>query len=398
MQQLVEIGESEISRGAPRCPETGLHVSLLPLIDHPSQTEWKDLASRALVPNIFYEAEYAVPAAVPFGPDIMLLTVTEGPSIYSRMLGAWPVRISSRRWGIPLRVLVGWTHPFAALGVPLLDRERALDALRVLLTASRLLPGIPTRILLPNIPEDGPFAEMLGSLEREHGLRSHRYNSHVRAKMLPKSRKDYFESHLSARTRSKLRQQFRRIEKCGATVFETISEPSAVTSAVEDYIALEGRGWKARAGTAITCSASEADFLRQATANLAATRRVKVHRLVLNGTTIASSLTYLSPSMAWYAKISFDESQAKNSPGSQLVMHATDDLLQDPAIDWADSCAPPDHPLMRKFWFEDLPIANRLIDGHGPSVSFLVAAQLENARTWASKVWSKSKEARRGPA
>ena len=315
MQQLVEIGESEISHGAPRCPETGLHVSLLPLIDHPSQAEWKDLAARALVPNIFYEAEYAVPAAVPFGPDIMLLTVTEGPSIYSRMLGAWPVRISSRRWGIPLRVLVGWTHPFAALGVPLLDRDRAHDVLRVLLSASRLLPGIPTRIFLPNIPEDGPFAEVLGSLEREHGLRSHRYNSHVRAKMLPKSRKDYFESHLSARTRSKLRQQFRRIEKCGATTFETISEPSAVASAVEDYIALEGRGWKARAGTAITCSASEADFLRQATANLAATRRIKVHRLVLNGTTIASSLTYLSPSMAWYAKISFDRVSGEKFSG-----------------------------------------------------------------------------------
>ena len=46
------------------------------------------------------------------------------------------------RWGVPLPVLLGWTHPFAASGVPLLDKDRADEALTALLNFPASFPGI----------------------------------------------------------------------------------------------------------------------------------------------------------------------------------------------------------------------------------------------------------------
>jgi len=383
-----------ISKGV-RCPFTGFYVFRIPLRENSLTEQWRDLASRALIQNIFYEQEFALPAAIPFGDGVELLVVTADVSPLSRMLGLWPVRVSRRRWGVPLPVLVGWTHPFAALGVPLLDRVHAQGVLSVLLRAASLLPGLPARILMPNIPEQGPFPELLDALGSKHGLRSSGFNLHTRPKLDPQSREKYFETTLSSRTRSKLRQEMRRIERDGRVVFETISEPAAIADAIEDYIQLEGRGWKARIGTAISCSPTETEFLRRVGKALSEQGRIKIHRLRLDDTTLASSVTYFSASMAWYAKISFDESQAKNSPGSQLVMYATEELLRDPAVMWADSCAPAGHPLMKKFWGESLSISNRLIDASGTDPLFRPAVELERLRLKAAELWSAYKSQRR---
>jgi hypothetical protein len=395
MRHVANLDGTEKFSKAVKCPRTGLYLSRAPLQDNLLTRSWKDLASRALVANIFYEAEYAIPAAIPFGDGVELIIATEEASPFSRLVGLWPVRISRRRWGVPIPVLVGWTHPFTALGTPLLDRDDAERTLCALMTSSGLIPGVPSRILLPNIPEDGAFSQLLGALAQRYGLRSHAFNLHTRVKLGSDVRENFFEQKLSSRTRSKLRQEFRRIQSHGQVEFETISEPGAIAGAIEDYIALEGRGWKGRAGTAISCAPAESEFLRRAAASLAAERRIRIQRMKLDGKTLASSITYLSESMAWYAKISFDESQAKNSPGSHLVMYATEELLRDGSVTWTDSCAPPDHPLMRKFWSEEISIANRLIDGLGTDRLFEPAARLEGLRLKLSEKWNAHKEKRR---
>jgi hypothetical protein len=395
MRHVANLDGTEGFSKAVRCPRTGLYLSRAPLQDNLLTKPWKALAKRALIANIFYEPEFAIPAAVPFGHGIELIIATEEPSPFSRLVGLWPVRISRRRWGIPIPVLVGWTHPFAALGAPLLDRDNAELALCALLTSCDLVPGVPSRIFLPNMPENGPLPQLLTALERKHGLRSRSFNLHTRVKLGSDVRENFFESSLSSRTRSKLRQEFRRIQSHGEVHFETISEPHAVADAIDDYIALEGRGWKGRAGTAISCSPTESEFLRRTAASLAAEGRIRIQRLRLDGKTLAASITYLNEQMAWYAKISFDESQAKNSPGSHLVMYATEELLRDPAVTWTDSCAPPDHPLMRKFWSEEMSIGHRLIDGLGKDPLYGPAVQLELLRLNLSERWNAYKEQRR---
>ena len=96
--------------------------------------------------------------------------------------------------------------------------------------------------------------------------------------------------------------------------------------------------------------------------NLGAEGRVRIDELKLGDRVIASSITYRNGPTAWYAKISFDEDFAKNSPGSQLVLKVTEAMNADPTLGFVDSCAPPLHPLMRRFWPERMNLSHRMLE------------------------------------
>ena len=86
--------------------------------------DWRELAARALVPNVFYEPAFALAAAPLFGRDAGAVLVWSGTAP-RKLLGLFPARRETRRYGFKLPMLVGWTHPFAPFGVPLVEREAA---------------------------------------------------------------------------------------------------------------------------------------------------------------------------------------------------------------------------------------------------------------------------------
>ena len=73
-------------------------------------SEWRALASRALEPNVFYEPAFALAAQEVFERGVGAGLVWSQSS-ERRLVGLFPARIERRRYGIPLPVLVGWTHP-----------------------------------------------------------------------------------------------------------------------------------------------------------------------------------------------------------------------------------------------------------------------------------------------
>jgi hypothetical protein len=363
-----------------QCKVTGLHLSERPLANSGDLApRWAALAKRPLVANIFYEPEYAIPARLPFGDGVRILAIHADASPNAPLLGLWPFRVARLRWGLPLPVLLGWTHPFAASGVPLLDRDRATEALTALFNIPSTFPGLPRRALLPLLPDEGPFAEALARLQGTLGLREARTESHDRAYLTPRPAADPL-AHLSSGSRSKLRQEYRRLEKEGPITLDVVEAPGELGAALDNYLELEAKGWKGRAGTAIPSSPAESEFIRGVVSNLGAQGRVRIDRLKLGERVIASSITYRNGATAWYAKISFDEEFAKNSPGSQLVVKVTEAMNADSSLTFADSCAPPLHPLMRRFWPERMDISNRLLELDGGDMLFPLAAKLEEQR------------------
>lgn len=352
-------------------------VSLNP--DQDTVEQWRALGARALVPNIFYEVEFAQAAALPFGNDVKLLTVHAEEGGVSRMVAAWPVRVLKFRWGVPLRVLAGWGHPFSASGVPLLDKDCAESALSALLAARKTIRGLPRRAFIPLVPDEGPFREVLDRVQARHGLRVSRTETHDRSYWRRGQADDPLAS-LSSGSRSKLRQEYRRLERGGPVVLETITDRAALVPALDDYLALEMKGWKGRVGTAIPQSMAETAFMKQSTDELAKQGRVQIDRLRQGDDTLAASITYFNGDHAWYAKISYNEEHAKNSPGSQLVLKITEKLLEDGLVDYADSCAPPLHPLMRKFWRDRFWLSNLTLEMVGGDPLFAPAAGLERLR------------------
>jgi Acetyltransferase (GNAT) domain len=84
-------------------------------------------------------------------------------------------------------------------------------------------------------------------------------------------------------------------------------------------------------------------------------------RLFVDGGAVAAALILRSASSAWLWKIAYAERFARFSPGVQIVLDVTEQLLRDRTVKRADSCATADHPMIDHLWRERLVIADRLV-------------------------------------
>ena len=235
----------------------------------PIAGEWRELAARALEPNIFYEPALAQPAAKIFGRDAGALLVWSGTSP-RKLLGFFPARIESRRYGLRLPVLVGWSHPYAPLGTPLVEREAAEPVIAAALGHLADDPELPGLLLLPLLPTDGLFAAALDAIARRAQMPMEDFNRHQRAQLVPDAdRLFYVERTLGQHRHKELRRYVRRLGDAGALLFTTATEPDPVAAAIEDFFALEARGWKGKAGTAASLHDDIRGFITSAVNNSA---------------------------------------------------------------------------------------------------------------------------------
>jgi CelD/BcsL family acetyltransferase involved in cellulose biosynthesis len=344
--------------------------------------EWRELAARALEPNIFYEPAFALPAAKIFGGDAGALLVWSGTSP-RKLLGFFPGRSEPRRYGLKLPVLVGWTHPYAPLGTPLVEREAAEPAIAAWLAHLADDPELPGLVLLPFLPTDGPFATALDAIIRRAQMPVADFNTHQRAQLVPDDdRLFYVERTLGQHRHKELRRYVRRLGDAGALLFTTATEPEPVAAAIADFFALEARGWKGKAGTAAVLDDGTHAFITAAIARLAVEGKVAVNRIFIDGRAIAVTITLRSADTAWFWKIVYDEKFAQHSPGVVLTFAVTEDLVEDTTLIRTDSCATANHPMIDHIWRERLALCDRLIAVR-PLTSFSAIRRLEMLRNTA---------------
>ena len=345
----------------------------------PIADEWRELAARALEPNVFYEPAFAQPAAKIFGRDAGALLVWSGTSP-RKLLGFFPGRIEPRRYGLKLPVLVGWTHPFAPLGTPLVEREAAEPVIAAWLAHLADDPELPGLVLLPFLPADGPFATALDAIVKRTQMPVADFNTHQRAQLVPDGdRLFYVERTLGQHKHKELRRYVRRLGDIGALLFTTATEPESVAGAIEDFFKLEMRGWKGKAGTAALLHDDIRDFITTAVAGLAVEGKVAINRIFIDGSAIAVTITLRSADTAWFWKIVYDEKFAQQSPGVVLTFAVTEDLVEDTTLVRTDSCAAANHPMIDHIWRERLTLCDRLIAVR-PQISFASVRRLEMLR------------------
>jgi CelD/BcsL family acetyltransferase involved in cellulose biosynthesis len=365
---------------ADRYAANALAVEWRPLSDlEPIADEWRELAGRALEPNVFYEPAFAQPAAKIFGRDAGALLVWSGTSP-RKLLGFFPGRIEPRRYGLKLPVLVGWTHPYAPLGTPLVEREAAEPVIAAWLAHLADDPELPGLVLLPFLPADSPFALALDAIVRRAQMPVADFNTHQRAQLVPDDdRLFYVERTLGQHKHKELRRYVRRLGDIGALLFTTATEPETVAGAIEDFFKLEMRGWKGEAGTAASLHADIRDFITAAVAGLAAEGKVAINRIFIDGSAIAVTIMLRSADTAWFWKTVYDEKFAQHSPGVVLTFAVTEDLVEDTTLVRTDSCAAANHPMIDHIWRERLTLCDRLIAVR-PLASFASVRRLEMLR------------------
>jgi CelD/BcsL family acetyltransferase involved in cellulose biosynthesis len=349
--------------------------------------EWRELAARVLEPNIFYEPAFALEAAKIFGRDAGALLVWSGTSP-RKLLGFFPGRIEPRRYGLKLPVLVGWTHPFAPLGTPLVEREAAEPVIAAWLAHLADDPELPGLVLLPFLPTDSLFATTLDAIVRRAQMPVADFNIYQRAQLVPDGdRLFYVERTIGQHRHKELRRYVRRLGDIGALLFTTATEPETVAGAIADFFKLETRGWKGKAGTAAASHDNIRNFITAAISGLAAEGKVAVNRIFIDGSAIAVTIMLRSADAAWFWKIVYDENFAQHSPGVVLTFAVTEDLVEDTTLVRTDSCATANHPMIDHVWRQRLTLCDRLIAvrPHAPFPAVRRMEMLRNAAIAAAK-------------
>jgi O-antigen/teichoic acid export membrane protein/CelD/BcsL family acetyltransferase involved in cellulose biosynthesis len=350
--------------------------------------EWRELCTRAIEPNAFFEPAIVLSGAQVFGKNLTVGLVWSTAFASRQLVGLLPIQITRRNGITP--VVEGFTHSYGLLGTPLFDREMAVPAIAALLDHVSENPQLPKTLLLPLVAEDGPFATAFHAALAQRAARFAVFDRHQRAVFAPVGdREGYFTRALSGKKRKEFRRQRNRLEDDGMLAF-SLSTQQDTAAALDDFLTLEAEGWKGSAGTAVARQPEVSKFFTDAVLGLASTGQATIARLTQGGRTIAAGVVIKSGSGAWFWKVAYDETLSQNSPGVQLTLELTEALARDQSIAFIDSCAIADHPMIDRIWRERRQMADWLIcvDPRRPFAADRTVEQLRrHARKTAKRIY-----------
>jgi hypothetical protein len=162
----------------------------------------------------------------------------------------------------------------------------------------------------------------------------------------------YLGKAVSSSHMREMRRQWRLLEEKGTVAYRVARQPHEIRTRFEEFLALEGGGWKGKRRSALVTDRYHTAFAREAISNLAAIDAVRIHSIDFNGRAIASTVVLMMGGEAYTWKTAYDETYARYSPGKLLMGELTEWHLDDANIVRSDSCAVPDHPIMSRFWRE----------------------------------------------
>lgn len=313
------------------------------------------LGARTIEPNIFFNPRFLAPAMPRLeGREVRLAVIRDGDEYRSRLRLLMPFSIERPNVPLGTPVLRTWSNPFGPVGTPLLDHDDPLGVLEDLFAMlARPHLRMPKVLVLPDMRLEGPMARALQSTAEALQLTLIATDEVERPVLDSKLEGEaYLKASLRPHHIREFRRLRRRLEELGAVSHEVARTPDEVRPAMENFLALEAAGWKGRKGTAMTVDRYQAAFAREAVHRLSERDMCRIHALKLDGRTIASLVVFVEQGVAYTWKTAYDESLAAFSPGTLLMLDVTRQHLEDPNVEFTDSCATPEHPVMSRLWAE----------------------------------------------
>ena len=330
--------------------------------------DWQQLIANAAERNVFYEPEVLLPAWKLLHTSnrvhVVLVyrhnkRVTDPPIL----CGLFPLQqVDSPFWGVPQWRML--TNDFCVLATPLLHRQYATDAVRSWIdwTRSRGI-GLLECVRLHG---SGPVYQAFVDVFYERGITPFLVTQHTRAVLERAADYEAYQAgNLRGHNRRDMNRLRRRLEELGQLEIRYLQEDSQLDYWITSFLHLEQQGWKGEQGTALQQSDGQTEFFRAVLENLRQSGQLQLMGMFLDGEPIAMKCNLLcSPgSFAW--KIAYDERFAKFSPGVQLEQENIETFHAGTDLEWMDSCAVPDHPMINRLWCDRRTITHLLIPtGH----------------------------------
>jgi CelD/BcsL family acetyltransferase involved in cellulose biosynthesis len=319
---------------------------------------WGRLAERAAEPNPFFEPLLVPAAARSLGAEGVALLVAETDG--GEWIGALPV--VDRRIARVLSLLEAWWHSYSYLCTPLADGER-LDEFGDALVAS-LAAGEHGRHLMIRRFSVGP---VLAALERavanERGVEvlfERRFERGAYRGREPERELDW----IKGKKRSELRRQRRKLGEELDADAEVVDRPDTA-AAIDDFLALEGSGWKGEQGTSLASERGSTDLFREMCESLAAAGRLQIRALRAGDRDLAMTCDLAAGSTLFGFKSAYDESLRRYSPGVQLQTENFGFFDRERAEGLFDSCAEPDNEMINGLWPDRREIATVVLGPGG---------------------------------
>ncbi|GAA0472974.1 GNAT family N-acetyltransferase [Parasphingorhabdus litoris] len=335
------------------CLQSSAAAELKPIaaMDADLLPSWQKLARNAAEPNVFYEHWLLSPALQHFSThrELSLFLFWAGAPHKSDLLGLMPIGPSRQlgRWPVPF--VQNWTHHNSFLGTPLV-RIGFEHQFWTALFEELDIKSWPGFLHIRGLTVGGPLDQALRAVCARQKRRCDLVHSEARA--LLQSELDaeaYYAETVRSKKRKELRRQAKRLAEMGNLKFSHSMDDIGLGSWINDFLALERQSWKGQEGSALDCSGETRSFFHEALAGAARSGQLERHDLRLDDKPLAMLVNFHSAPGSFSFKTAYDANYARFSPGVLLQLENLK-ILGQPAIDWMDSCAAEDHPMIDRLW------------------------------------------------
>jgi CelD/BcsL family acetyltransferase involved in cellulose biosynthesis len=382
--------------------ETTMRIALADPEALPSAEAWANLEQAALEPNPFFAHWFLKPALAHLaeGRAIRLATLWTG----ERLDGLMPLTIRQNYGRMPAPHVSNWAHYQCFMGTPLIrgGMEAAYwEALIRALDEAEWASGLLSVTHLD--PGGSVFAGLTlaaAKLGRPCPIVHSQQRAMLRSSLSPEA---YLETHVRGKKRKEWRRLESRLGEMGVVEyhkspqrkpgsigdFTRVCEPDAAqppdfagaTKAATEFLTLEAAGWKGARGAALGNTDQTRDFFRAMLAGAAQAGTLDMQSLTLDGKPIAMLVNFLTPPGSWSFKIAHDENWARYSPGVMIELRNLAAVLGNPKLEWMDSCAVENHPMINSLWAErrDIVQVSVPLSGIKRAVTWHLCRAAENA-------------------
>jgi hypothetical protein len=319
---------------------------------------WEDLTADALEPNPFYEPWMLMPALRSFTTrkDVRVVLVFASDPCESILCGVFPLEKKPRYKGLPVAAFSLWQHIYCGLCTPLIRAgygRECLDAFFDWLAESGC-----ALMEFNLVSGEGRFHQLLNGCLTRRGSQSVVCETYSRALFRPMESADaYVRAALNQGHRKDLRRRARRLSETGCL----------------EYDALEASGWKGQGG-AFACSESDKKYFATIARAAFEKRKLMMLAMRLDGKPIAMKCNFIGTPGSFAFRIAFDENYSFYSPGVLMELENIRRLHNETSVEWMDSCATPEHPMIDRLWLDRRAIQSVLVPTGKKAGEFVISA------------------------
>ncbi len=317
----------------------------------PELAVWDDLAQNSSEPNPFFESWFLRPALANLdkGKAVWLAVQSQA----NMLTGLFPLAIRDHYGRMPAPHVGNWAHYQCFMGTPLIRKGWEEEFWGGLIKALDQSPWAPGFLSFAGLKLDGPVHKGLlataSDLRRPSPIVHHAQRAMLASDLNPEA---YLETHVRAKKRKEWRRLHNRLAELGEVTFKLLKSSDQLEQWCISFLQLEASGWKGERGAALNNDENTRLFFLGMMKGAWGAGRLDFQRLDLDGRPIAMLINFITPPGSWSFKIAFDEDLSRFSPGVMIELRNLQAILNDDRIDWMDSCAVENHPMIESLWAE----------------------------------------------